>query len=81
MTIRHPKVVNFFVVWKESNNVKMFANHQDALPAQKLKRCSRQNKKQNTMDLPKNIANYNCHVGSNRIEIGARNDALRCSRA
>ena len=51
------------VVWKDNNNVKMLSNHQGTLPAQNVKRWSRQNKKQVTLNQPKCIADYNSHMG------------------
>ena len=53
----------FAVVWKDNNNVKMLCNHQGTLPVQKVKRWSRQNKKQVTLNQPKCIADYNSHMG------------------
>ena len=52
----------FAVVWKDYNNVKMLSNHQGTLPAQKVKRWSRQNKKQVTLNQPKCITDYNSHI-------------------
>ena len=54
----------FAVVWKDNNNVKMLSNHQGTLPAKKVKRWSRQNKKQVTLNQPKCIADYNSHMGA-----------------
>ena len=53
----------FAVVCKDNNNVKMLSNRQGTLPAQKVKRCSRQNKKLVTLNQPKCIADYNSHMG------------------
>ena len=53
----------FAVVWKDNSNVKMLSNHQGTLPAKKVKRWSRQNKKQVTLNQPKYIADYNSHMG------------------
>ena len=80
----------FAVVWKDNNNVKMLSNHQGTLPVQKVKRSSRQNKKQVTLNQPKCIADYNSHKGGvdkmewlinkYRIKIRAKNGTFRSSR-
>ena len=53
----------FAVVWKDNNNVKILSNHQGTLPAQKVRRWSRRNKKQVTLNQPKCITYYNSHMG------------------
>ena len=80
----------FAVVWKDNNNVKMLSNHQGTLPAQKVRRWIRQNKKQVILNQPKCIADYNSHMGGvdqmdwlinkYRIKIRTKNGTFHSSR-